>query len=121
MMMASKRTEQAVQEFLMERGGRVRQMELIDHFLSARGRNDQSTEGLDGEALKRAVEGVGFVRVEDGVKFVCLHGEGSAGPAVRAGAGGHGHGECNGNIRETLHDGTCVNGNPGDAAPAGEG
>uniref|UniRef100_A0A674P3I6 Sosondowah ankyrin repeat domain family member C n=1 Tax=Takifugu rubripes TaxID=31033 RepID=A0A674P3I6_TAKRU len=99
--MASNCTEQAVQEFLMERGGRVRQMELIDHFLSVCGRNHQSTEGLDSEALKRVVDSVGFVKVEDGVKFVCLNGGGSV---MRAGTDGHDHEECNGNIHETVHD-----------------
>lgn len=119
--MASKCTEQAVQEFLMERGGRVQQMELIDHFLSDCGRNDHSTEGLDCEALKRVVESVGFVKVEDGVKFVCLNGEGNAGSVMRAGTDGRNHEECNGNIHETLHDSNCVNGNPDNTAQAGEG
>lgn len=93
-------------------------MELIDHFLSVCGINDQSTEGVDGEALKRVVESVGFVKMEDGVKFVCLKGEGSV---MHAGTDGHDHEECNGNIHETLHDSNCVNGNPDNAAQAGEG
>uniref|UniRef100_A0A3Q3C2F4 Sosondowah ankyrin repeat domain family member C n=1 Tax=Haplochromis burtoni TaxID=8153 RepID=A0A3Q3C2F4_HAPBU len=65
---------QAVQEFLSERGGRVQQMELIDHFLSL---NEQSKEGVDREVLKSIVDSVGFVKVENGVKFVCLNSEGS--------------------------------------------
>ncbi|KAI9538249.1 hypothetical protein NQZ68_016258 [Dissostichus eleginoides] len=110
-MMASQRTEQAVQEFLMERGGRVQQMELIDHFLSASGQNDQSEEEVDREVLKRIVDSVGVVKVEDGVKFVCLNPEGSAESVMRADTGGHDHAECNGNIREAL-DNNYVNGNP---------
>ncbi|XP_036966621.1 ankyrin repeat domain-containing protein SOWAHC [Acanthopagrus latus] len=110
MMMASPCTERAVQEFLMERGGRVQQMELIDHFLSALGENDQSRERVDREALTRIVDSVAFVKVEDGVKFVCLKAEGSAGSVMRADTGGHDHAECNGNIQED--DSNYVNGNP---------
>ncbi|XP_033990199.1 ankyrin repeat domain-containing protein SOWAHC [Trematomus bernacchii] len=110
-MMASQRTDQAVQEFLMERGGRVQQMELIDHFLSASGQNDQSEEEVDREVLKRIVDGVGVVKVEDGVTFVCLNPEGSAESVMRADTGDHDHAECNGNIREAL-DNNYVNGNP---------
>lgn len=121
MMMASKCTEQAVHEFLMERGGRVQQMELIEHFLSVCGRNDQAKEGLDSEALKRVVESVGFVKVEDGVKFVCLNSEGSAGSVMRAGTGGHNHEECNGNIHEMVHDSNYVNGNHDNEEQAGKG
>lgn len=121
MTMASKCTEQAVHEFLMERGGRVQQMELIEHFLSVCGRNDQAREGLDGEALKRVVESVGFIKVEDGVKFVCLNSEGSAGSVMRAGTGGHNHEECNGNIHEMVRDSNYVNGNHDNTDQAGKG
>uniref|UniRef100_A0A4W6F208 SOWAHA-C winged helix-turn-helix domain-containing protein n=1 Tax=Lates calcarifer TaxID=8187 RepID=A0A4W6F208_LATCA len=87
--MASQCTEQAVHEFLMERGGRVQQMELIDHFLSVLGENDQSKEGVDREALKRVVDNVGFVKVENGVKFVCLKIEGRAESVMCADADGY--------------------------------
>ncbi|XP_070694766.1 ankyrin repeat domain-containing protein SOWAHC [Pempheris klunzingeri] len=110
-MMASQCTEQAVQEFLMERGGRVQQMELIDHFLSIWEKNDQSKEAADREVLKRVVDSVGFVKVENGVKFVCLNSEGSAESMMRTDTDGHDHAECNGNIQETV-DNNCVNGNP---------
>ncbi|XP_029968371.1 ankyrin repeat domain-containing protein SOWAHC [Salarias fasciatus] len=109
--MASRCTEQAVQEFLQERGGRVRQMELIDHFLSRRGGNGQGGEGEDREVLKGIVDSVGFVQVENGVEFVCLNSECSASAAMRADAECHEHGECNGNVHETL-DSDYVNGNP---------
>lgn len=105
-MMASRCTEQAVHEFLSERGGRVQQMELIDHFLSL---NDQSKEGVDRKVLKSIVDSVGFVKVEDGVKFVCLASEGSE-SVMRTDADGHDGAECNGNIQETL-DNNRVNGN----------
>uniref|UniRef100_UPI0037E7BF9A ankyrin repeat domain-containing protein SOWAHC n=1 Tax=Semicossyphus pulcher TaxID=241346 RepID=UPI0037E7BF9A len=110
MMMASQSTEQAVQEFLMERGGRVQQMELIDHFLSASGENDQSKEGVEIEELKRIVDSVGYVQVENGVKFVCLNTEGITESVMRADTDGHDHAECNGNIQETL-DNSYVNSN----------
>lgn len=95
-------------------------MELIEHFQSVWGRNDQTKEGLDSEAWKHVVESVGFVKVEDGVKFVCLNREGSAGSPMRAGTGGHDHEECNGNIREMEHDSNYVNGNHDNTEPAGE-
>ncbi|XP_019945495.2 ankyrin repeat domain-containing protein SOWAHC [Paralichthys olivaceus] len=105
-MMAARCTERAVQEFLMERGGRVQQMELIDHFLSRSvavvGGDDQPEEGVDREVLRRVVDGVGFVKVEDGVKFVCLHAEGSAEAAMRGDADGSERAECNGNIPQTA-------------------
>lgn len=96
-------------------------MELLDHFLSVCGRNDQSKEGVDREVLKRVVDNVGFVQVEDGVKFVCLNTEGSAESVMRADTDGHDHAECNGNvnIQETL-DNSYVNGNRDSGDQAGE-
>ncbi|XP_041858071.1 ankyrin repeat domain-containing protein SOWAHC [Melanotaenia boesemani] len=110
-MMASQCTEQAVQDFLRERGGRVQQMELIDHFISLGECNDQSNEGVDREVLKRIVDSVGFLKVENGVKFVCLDAEGSVGSVMRTDTDGHNHAECNGNIQVTLDD-EYFNGNP---------
>lgn len=121
MMMATKCTEQAVHDFLMERGGRVQQMELIEHFLSVCGRNDQAKEGLGSEALERVIESVGFVKVEGGVKFVCINSDGSAGSVMRADTGGHIHEECNGNVHEMVDDSNYVNGNHDNTAQAGEG
>lgn len=94
-------------------------MELIDHFLSVLGENDQSKERVDREALTRIVDSVAFVKVEDGVKFVCLKAEGSAGSVMRADTGGHDHAECNGNIQED--DNNYVNGNPDNREQTGEG
>ncbi|XP_037344323.2 ankyrin repeat domain-containing protein SOWAHC [Pungitius pungitius] len=101
-MMAAPWTEKAVQEFLVERGGRVQQMELIDHFLSVSGEEDRSNGAAAREALKGIVDNVGFVKVENGVTFVCLITEGSAESVMSAGTDGHDHTECNGNIQETL-------------------
>lgn len=86
-------------------------MELIDHFLSVSGGDGQSKEEVDPEVLKHIVDNVGFVKVENGVKFVCLNTGGSAEPGMCTEADGHAHAECNGNIHETL-DNNCVNGNP---------
>lgn len=94
-------------------------MELIDHFLSVLRENDQSKERVDREALTRIVDSVAFVKVEDGVKFVCLKAEGSAGSVMRADTGGHDHAECNGNIQED--DNNYVNGNPDTREQTGEG
>ncbi|XP_053184898.1 ankyrin repeat domain-containing protein SOWAHC [Scomber japonicus] len=107
--MESRCTQQAVQEFLMERGGRVRQMELIDHFLSIWEENDPSKEEVDRETLKRIVDVVGFVNVEDGVKFVCLSGELTAESVMRTDAESNDHVESNGN--GNLQDNDCDNGN----------
>uniref|UniRef100_A0A667Z281 Sosondowah ankyrin repeat domain family member C n=1 Tax=Myripristis murdjan TaxID=586833 RepID=A0A667Z281_9TELE len=84
--MASQCTEQAVLEFLMERGGRVQQMELIDHFQSIRGSNEPSGETVD---LKRIVDSVASVTLENGVKFVCLKVDGGVDAGMRTDADGH--------------------------------
>uniref|UniRef100_A0A3B5M6C9 Sosondowah ankyrin repeat domain family member C n=1 Tax=Xiphophorus couchianus TaxID=32473 RepID=A0A3B5M6C9_9TELE len=104
-------TMQAVHEFLLEKGGRVRQMELIDHFTAPCGCNDQQKEGAGWELLRGIVDNVGFVEVENGVKFVCLNGEGCEESVMRKDADGHVDAECNGNIQETL-DNKQVNDNP---------
>ncbi|XP_014890597.1 ankyrin repeat domain-containing protein SOWAHC [Poecilia latipinna] len=111
-------TMQAVHEFLLEKGGRVRQMELIDHFTAPCGSNDPQKEGAGWELLSGIVDSVGFVEVENGVKFVCLNGEGCEESVMRKDADGHVDAECNGNIQETL-DNKQVNGNPDeDGEPA---
>lgn len=120
--MASERTQRAVHEFVAERGGRVRQMELMDHFLSALAENEGSSgaEGVHRELLESAVASVALVEVEeDGVKFVRLRAEGSAGAAMRE--------ERNGNVEEAPRgdDGGSsnsrgVNGNPDSRGQAGE-
>uniref|UniRef100_A0A8C7ZWV5 Sosondowah ankyrin repeat domain family member C n=1 Tax=Oryzias sinensis TaxID=183150 RepID=A0A8C7ZWV5_9TELE len=95
--MASQITEEAVQGFLSERGGRVQQMELMDHFLSLRGFNDDQSD----EGLRRIVDSLCLVKVENGVKYVCLN-------AMRSDSGGPDHqAECNGNIREALDNKHC--------------
>lgn len=92
----------------MERG-RVQEIELIDHFLSDLGGNEQSEEGVDREVFERAVESVASMKVEDGVKFVCLNSEESV---MCADA------ECNGNIPQPVDNG--VNGNPDNGEQTGD-
>ncbi|XP_067459385.1 ankyrin repeat domain-containing protein SOWAHC [Thunnus thynnus] len=117
MTMASQCTQRAVQEFLMERGGRVQQMELIDHFLSVWEENDPSKEEVDRETLTSIVDAVGFVKVENGVKFVCLNTECTAESVMRTDAESHDHAECNGN--GNLQDNDYVNGNPDNGEQTG--
>lgn len=96
-------------------------MELIDHFLSIWGENDQSKEGVDRDVLTRIVDNVGFVKVENGVKFVFLNAAGSSESAMPTDTDGLDHAECNGNIHETLDDNSCVNGNPDNGNQTGKG
>jgi len=95
-------------------------MELIDHLISLGGLNDQSNEEVDREVLNRIVDSVGYVKVENGVKFVCLDTEGSVESVMRTDADGHDRTECNGNVKETL-DNKYVNGNPDNDDQTGEG
>lgn len=69
--MATECTEQAVLEFLTERGGLVRHMDLIDHFESV-WKSDASKKTLFNERLNLHVDSVAFIKLEDGMKFVCL-------------------------------------------------
>lgn len=95
-------------------------MELMDHFLSPRVEIEGSSreERVHRELLESAVASVALVEVgEDGVKFVRLRGEGSAGAAMRE--------ECNGNVEEAPRGGSSsggggVNGNPDSRGQTGE-
>ncbi|XP_061548054.1 ankyrin repeat domain-containing protein SOWAHC [Phycodurus eques] len=99
-MMASPCTVQAVQEFLMERGGRVQQMELIDHFMATGGGGRDPSK--DEEVLRRVVDTLGVVEVESGVKYVRLSEDGDT----------HEHAtECNGNVHRTPDNSNLVSSN----------
>ncbi|KAM9805194.1 ankyrin repeat domain-containing protein SOWAHC [Neosynchiropus ocellatus] len=69
----------------MERGGRVQQMELMDHFISM----CEEKGDADRAAVRAVVDAVGVVNVENGVKYVHL----SSDSESRA---------CNGHIRGTT-------------------
>lgn len=117
--MASPCTVQAVQEFLMGRGGRVQQMELIDHFATMWG--GASDPLKEEEALKRVVDKLGVVEVESGVKYVRLNVVSSARSVTRVDGDGHEHvTECNGDVRETANDNNLVSGNPDNKQRTGE-
>uniref|UniRef100_A0A3Q2YS06 Sosondowah ankyrin repeat domain family member C n=1 Tax=Hippocampus comes TaxID=109280 RepID=A0A3Q2YS06_HIPCM len=87
--MASPCTVQAVQEFLMGRGGRVQQMELIDHFATMWG--GASDPLKEEEALKGVVDMLGVVEVESGVKYVRLNEVSSARSVTRVDGDSHEH------------------------------
>ncbi|XP_056144914.1 ankyrin repeat domain-containing protein SOWAHC [Lampris incognitus] len=92
--MASGCTERAVLEFLTGRGGRVRQMELIDYFASI-WENDSEKDATARETLTRVVDHVACLTLENGVHVVCLK-EGCMDSATRTHADGHDQ-ERNGN------------------------
>ncbi|KAJ0070128.1 hypothetical protein NL108_002465 [Boleophthalmus pectinirostris] len=105
--MTSQCTEQAVRDYLKDHGGRVQLMELIDHFLSDCAENESQEAEERRKMVRRIVDTVGSVKVEDGEKIVCLNSENSDEEVMRSGSAVHGqpHSECNGNIH-------FVNGNP---------
>lgn len=64
-------TVEQIVNFLKENGGKVTNMDLIEHFKTA------LPDGTEGKAaarlrFKTCVNSVAFVRPEDGVKYVCL-------------------------------------------------
>ncbi|MGH0154014.1 UNVERIFIED_CONTAM: hypothetical protein FKN15_056505 [Acipenser sinensis] len=69
--MATECTQDAVLRFLTERGGKVRNVDLIDQFKPFI-LNDPAKKALAKERFKEFVDTVGFVKVENDVKYVCL-------------------------------------------------
>ncbi|MBN3271230.1 SWAHC protein, partial [Polyodon spathula] len=69
--MATECTQDAVLQFLTERGGKVRNVDLIDKFKPFI-LNDPAKKALAKERFKEFVDTVGFVKVENDVKYVCL-------------------------------------------------
>ncbi|XP_071384598.1 ankyrin repeat domain-containing protein SOWAHC-like [Centroberyx affinis] len=69
--MATKCTQEAILDFLTERGGRVKNTDLIDHF-KALFPDDPGRKAVIREKFKSYVDNVAFVKAESGVKFVCL-------------------------------------------------
>ncbi|XP_041115169.1 ankyrin repeat domain-containing protein SOWAHC-like [Polyodon spathula] len=69
--MATECTQDAVLQFLTERGGKVRNVDLIDQFKPLI-LNDPAKKALAKERFKEFVDTVGFVKVENDVKYVCL-------------------------------------------------
>ncbi|XP_067116078.1 ankyrin repeat domain-containing protein SOWAHC-like [Osmerus mordax] len=69
--MATECTQEAVLQFLTERGGRVKNLELIDYFKSIFPSNPEKRTAVR-ECFKEHVDNIAFVKIENGVKFVCL-------------------------------------------------
>ncbi|MBN3309361.1 SWAHC protein, partial [Amia calva] len=69
--MASQCTQEAVLRYLAERGGRVSNAELIDHFKPLLP-SEPASKAAAKEAFKGFVDTVGFVKPENGVKYVFL-------------------------------------------------
>ncbi|XP_023677415.2 ankyrin repeat domain-containing protein SOWAHA-like [Paramormyrops kingsleyae] len=69
--MATQCTQESVLQFLIERGGRVKNVELIDRFKSVFP-SDPAQRALAKEAFKAYVDNVAFVKAESGAKYVCL-------------------------------------------------
>uniref|UniRef100_A0A4W5PU29 Sosondowah ankyrin repeat domain family Cb n=1 Tax=Hucho hucho TaxID=62062 RepID=A0A4W5PU29_9TELE len=69
--MATECTEEAVVQFLTERGGRVKNQIFIDYF-KAVFPEDPDQKAIVREKFKGYVDNVAFVKLENGVKFVCL-------------------------------------------------
>ncbi|XP_036425902.1 ankyrin repeat domain-containing protein SOWAHC-like [Colossoma macropomum] len=69
--MASDCTQETVLRFLTERGGRVKNVDLIEHFRSAIP-TEPGKKAAAREAFKRYVDSVAVVKVDNGEKYVCL-------------------------------------------------
>lgn len=69
--MTTELTQEVVLQFLTERGGRVRNMELLDYFKPVFP-DDPETKAVVRGLFKSYVDNVAFVKMDNGVKFVCL-------------------------------------------------
>ncbi|CDQ67557.1 unnamed protein product [Oncorhynchus mykiss] len=69
--MATECTQEAVVQFLIERGGRVKNQIFIDYF-KAVFPEDPDQKAIVREKFKGYVDNVAFVKLENGVKCVCL-------------------------------------------------
>ncbi|XP_021427093.2 ankyrin repeat domain-containing protein SOWAHC [Oncorhynchus mykiss] len=69
--MATECTQEAVVQFLTERGGRVKKQEFVDYF-KAVFPEDPDQKAIVREKFKGYVDNVAFVKLENGVKCVCL-------------------------------------------------
>lgn len=69
--MATECNKEAVLYFIKERGGRVKTVDLTDHF-RATIHKDPALNPVAKEAFKRYVDSVAYVKEENGEKYVCL-------------------------------------------------
>ncbi|KAK0152629.1 Ankyrin repeat domain-containing protein SOWAHC [Merluccius polli] len=70
--MATECTREAIRGFLTARGGRASHADLVDHFGPAFPRGDRQRRTAVRETFKADVDSMACVKVEDGVRFVCL-------------------------------------------------
>lgn len=64
-------TREAILDFLQQRGGKVKNTDLIEHF-QAVFPEEAEERAAARAAFKDHVDGVAFVKAESGVKYVCL-------------------------------------------------
>ncbi|XP_026157176.1 ankyrin repeat domain-containing protein SOWAHC-like [Mastacembelus armatus] len=69
--MATDCTQEAVLDFVKERGGRVKNADLIEHFKTVFPEEPEEKAAVR-ERFKNYVDNVAFVKTESGVKYVCL-------------------------------------------------
>ncbi|XP_041638115.1 ankyrin repeat domain-containing protein SOWAHC-like [Cheilinus undulatus] len=69
--MALECSQEAVLDFLMAKGGRVKNSELIEHFRSVFPQEPQKKAAVR-NLFKMYVDTVAYVKTEDEVKFVCM-------------------------------------------------
>ncbi|KAL0190096.1 hypothetical protein M9458_012794 [Cirrhinus mrigala] len=69
--MATECSQEAVLDFIQERGGRVKNVDLTDHFRATIPK-DPALKQVAREAFKRYVDSVAYVKEENGEKYVCL-------------------------------------------------
>ncbi|KAL2076911.1 hypothetical protein ACEWY4_027485 [Coilia grayii] len=69
--MATDCTQETVLLFLVERGGTVKNLELIDHFRAVLSK-DPNKKSVMKDTFKQYVDNIAFVKVDNGTKYVCL-------------------------------------------------
>uniref|UniRef100_A0A8C6S4P1 Sosondowah ankyrin repeat domain family member C n=1 Tax=Neogobius melanostomus TaxID=47308 RepID=A0A8C6S4P1_9GOBI len=69
--MAVECSQEAILDFLREKGGRVKNAELVEHFKSVFP-SDPKQKAEARELFKSCVDSVAFVKTDSGVKYVCL-------------------------------------------------
>ncbi|CAJ1087186.1 ankyrin repeat domain-containing protein SOWAHC-like [Xyrichtys novacula] len=69
--MAVECSQEAVLDFLKEKGGKVKNSELIEHFKTVFSEDPQRRAALRNR-FKEYVDTVAYVKTEDGVKYVCM-------------------------------------------------
>ncbi|CDQ75502.1 unnamed protein product [Oncorhynchus mykiss] len=84
--MATECTQEAVVQFLTERGGRVKKQEFVDYF-KAVFPEDPDQKAIVREKFKGYVDNVAFVKLENGVKCVCLKNKYRAQQEISPGSG----------------------------------